>query len=71
MNFGLFEAQELDQNCLKSCAKDYIEGQTQGVMKPVEMLLFISVGSDPFCSFSTSSALTGRTLILASRADEI
>lgn len=40
MNVGLFEAQESDQNCLRSSAKDHVESQTQGVMKPVEMLFF-------------------------------
>lgn len=40
-------------------------------MKPVETLLFISGSSGTFCSYLTSFALTGITLILGARAGEI
>lgn len=71
MDFSLFEARELDQNCLRFCVRNYVEGQTQSAMRPVEVLLFISLDSDLFCTYLTSSALTGVTLMLVARADEV
>lgn len=67
INFGLFEARVLDQNCLKSFPKDCVKDQTMLVLYTEhswhvvswsQLMLFpFSLDPDPFCSCLTSSAL--------------